>query len=266
MEIRMDEITKKVAVSPDAQKFVKTSGNLEVHESIKLNKYGGATTVREFKKGSILIPQKYYQKELEEIKKDHGIEPTGALFKFQHQFLPKPISGYKAYDKDGNEFKIQVQNEFASTIFIVEIPVQIKTDEKDIELILPPYSLEVIHSRLAEKVGEFWSFQWSHGAPSETKYTLDIEIPTLRENIVEKLFYEDYAETAPLPTDEIRSHHKPRWQFILQGGDTFSIHLVYGKRYRKRIFSPIGILLTAIGSVILKMTIEYILVSWGIFS
>lgn len=149
--------------------------------------------------------------------------------------------------------RVTESKQFGGTAIIIDVPINLTRTVKHVEFLLPEYTLELEHSRLAVPLGDLWLLQWSHGAPGETKYTLTVKLPRLRKGL-SRVFASEFTRSYPPPTSA--KGRELQWFSVIPAQNTYGVQMVYGKRPRKRLFSPLGFLGATLATIILTLLFQ----------
>ncbi len=226
-----------------------------VHETIDLNEFGGGETTRKSEPTQVRIPAAMFDREMNELLKSLS---NFAIEKFRfivgHSFTTASLDSFKAFDENGKELSVSVNREMGGTLLQIPLDIQLKREMEDVAFTIPGYTLEVKHSKISAKLEDMWLLQWSHGAAGETTYSLVIRLPKLRTTISSKLFRSDFAELSPQFTEAANDRYT--WRTVIPGQTTFSIYAIYGTKFKERLFSPLGFLLSTLAAIVLTLIVQ----------
>lgn len=170
-----------------------------------------------------------------------------------HQLVTATLKKYRAFDSQGKELPVEESKQFGGTAIIIDIPISLIRNKKHVEFVLPEYTLECEHSTLAVPLGDIWLLQWTHGAPGETKYTLTIKLPHLRKGLG-RVFASEFVRSYPPPAN-IKGHVL-QWFSVIPAQNTFSVQMIFGKRPRELLFSPLGFLASTMATIIITLLLQ----------
>lgn len=224
-----------------------------VDETIQLDELGAAVTRRHISQVKIKIPVKKFDEELSKLLSSLSATISGFSFRFVHQIVTMTLKKYRAFDSKGKNLHVTESKQFGGTAIIIDVPINLTRTAKHVEFLLPEYTLELEHSRLAIPLGDLWLLQWTHGAPGETKYTLTIKLPLLRKGL-RRVFTSEFARSYP-PSTSVKGRVL-QWFSVIPAQNTYGVQMVYGKRSRKHLFSPLGFLGATLATIILTLLFQ----------
>ena len=267
------------------------SGNYTVTESIILNINGSADIIRKTEECQLSVPKNTYESYISNLKQQMPhVKFSKPNFVAGHRFVPTHLMNYSANTLDGKKLYPKEIKEFGSSRIDVPLPIKIRTRKETVTLILPGYELNVKISKLSQNLKDMWYLQWSFSSIGKTKLYLNISVPNLKTKIKSKIFYDQFYQSKPeyqssfiyhpiielffrslvilknkfkkrisIPESNVSKSklsksktYTLKWERSFNGPDTMSIHLAYGL-IRKKIFSPIGFILSNILVIILTI-------------